>query len=230
VLLKKLINDAKGFKELYRISNGLNAIGVIHRETYRITLTEKLSSIVRSLEVEKLDRIIPLISYVDDSWTHLDVDVRQKFESYVENLPKDKFDDIETFLSFGDLKKFAEIRLRNSTRAELDGLLLFVVPSQVSDRIIELYSESESFEQANDFAATVIRYAVDYSKKQIEKIISACGGNYQIENSFEIRSVINSLRKNKDVTDENMDEMLVAAGLTNFVKVKDVEDEAEIVL
>lgn len=223
VLLKKLINDAKDYKEIYRLSTALNAIGVIHRDAYRITLSDKLSSIVRSLEAENLDRVIPLINHVEDSWSHFAADVRQKFQSYVENLPKEKLDDIDVFLSINDLKNFAEKRLRKATRAELDEPLYFTVPSQVSDRIIELYSESRSFDQANSFASTVIRYAGDYSKEQIQKIINACGENDQIEHSFEVGSVVNALRKNKNVTDEEVDEWLIEAGLNKFAKVKDEE-------
>ncbi|AUC87027.1 hypothetical protein CW735_01485 [Alteromonas sp. MB-3u-76] len=221
VLLKKLINDPKDYKEIYRLSTALNAVGVIHRDIYRNTLSEKLSHILRALEAEKLDRIIPLISYVEDSWHHLQADVRQKFQSYVENLPKDKLENIDVFLSIKDLKSFAEKRLRRATRAELDEPLFFIVPSQVSDRIIELYSESRRYEQANNFASTVIRYAGDYSKEQIQKLIIACGENDQIENSFEIGSVINALRKNETVTDEKIDEWLQEADLNKFTKVKD---------
>ncbi|WP_277811965.1 hypothetical protein [Chromohalobacter canadensis] len=225
VLLKKLINDSKDYKEIYRLTTALNAVGVIHRDTYRNTLSEKLSYIIRALEAEKLDRITPLISNVEDSWHHLQADVRQKFQSYVENLPKDKLEDIDIFLSIADLQKFAEKRLRKATRAELDEPLFFIVPSQVSDRIIELYSESRSFEKANDFASTVIRYAGDYSKEQIQKIIIACGENDQIEYSFEIGSVINALRKNKNVTDEKIDEWLQEADLNKFTKVEDDEND-----
>ena len=225
VLLKKLINDSKDYKEIYRLSTALNAVGVIHRDTYRNTLSEKLSHVVRPLEAEKLDRIIPLISNVEDSWHHLQADVRQKFQAYVENLPKDKLEDIEVFLSIADLQKFAEKRLRKATMAELDEPLFFIVPSQVSDRIIELYSESRNFEQANNFASTVIGCAGDYSEEQIQKIITACGENDQIEYSFEIGSVINALRKNKNVTDEKIDEWLQEADLNKFTKVEDDEGD-----
>ncbi|QSX31188.1 hypothetical protein JYB88_06000 [Shewanella cyperi] len=227
VLLKKLINDAKDYKEIYRVSTALNAIGVIHRDTYRNTLSDKLSSIVRSLEAENLDRVIPLINHVEDSWSHFGADVRQKFQSYVENLPTEKLDDIDVFLSINDLKEFAEKRLRKATRAELDEPLYFIVPLQVSERIIELYSESRSFDQANSFASTVIRYAGDYSKEQIQKVINACGKNDQIEYSFEVGSVVNALRKNKNVTDEEVDDWLIEAGLKKFAKVKDEEVEVD---
>lgn len=103
----------------------------------------------------------------------------------------------------------------------------FIAPLQASNRIIELYSESQNFAQANSFASTVIRYVGDYSKEQIQKIISAGGENDQIKYSVEIWSVINALKKNKNVTDEEVDGWLIEAGLEKLVKVKDEEPEAD---
>lgn len=223
VLLKKLINDAKDYKEIYRISTALNAIEVIHRKLYRKILTEKLSSIVRSLAVEKLDRVIPLIRHVEDSWSYLEADIRQKIQTYVENLPKEEIENIDIFLSIQGLKSFAEKRLKKATRTELDEAIFFVIPLQVNDRIIELYSESRNFDQANNFASTVIRYATDYSKEQIQKIISVCGDNDQIKHSFDVGSVINSIRKNKNANDDEIDGWLVEADLKRFAKIKDNE-------
>jgi hypothetical protein len=221
VLLKKLINDAKNHKEISRVATALNAIGAMHSEHYGNTLKEKLSSIVRSLEAEKLSRVTPLIFQVKDSWSYFDADVRQKLESYVESLPKDKFEDIDKFLSVDGLQKAAEKRLHVATRAELDDPLFFVAPEQVTNRIIELYSQSKNFEQANSFASTVTRYAGDYSREQIQRIIKACGDNEQIEYSFEIGAVINALRKNNSVSDDEVDEWLLASNLKKFIKVKE---------
>lgn len=221
VLLKKLINDAKDYKEISRVATALNAIGVIHNEHYSNTLKEKLSSIVRSVEAEKLNRVTPLISRVKDSWSYFDADVRQKFESYVKSLPKDKLEDIDIFLSIDGLKKFAEKRLRLATRSELDEALFFIVPEQVANKIIELYAQSRNFEQANSFASTVTRYAGDYNREQIQRIIKACGENEQVEYSFEIGTVINALRKNDNVSDDEVDEWLLESNLKKFVKVKE---------
>lgn len=223
VLLKRLINDTKDFKEVRRISTALNAIGIIHREIYKSTLTVKLSNIVRGLENEKIDRVIPIIAYVEDSWSHFEVDIKQKIESYVESLPKDKLDDIDIFLSISDLKNAAQKRVRKATRIELDESLFFVIPIQVSDRIIELYSASRNFDQANSFASTVIRHANDYSKEQVQRVIKACGENDQIEYSIEIGSVINALRKNGNVNDDQVNEWLLEVDLEKFVKIKNDE-------
>ncbi|HEX5276063.1 MAG TPA: hypothetical protein VFW42_00170 [Fluviicoccus sp.] len=221
ILLKKLINDAKDYKEINRVATALNAIELIHHQHYGNTLKEKLSSIVRNIDAEKLNRVTPLISRVKDSWLYFDADVRQKFESYVESLPKDKFDDIDIFLSIDGLKKAAEKRVRLATRAELEDSIFFGAPEQVCNRIIELYSQSKNFEQANSFASTVTRYSSDYSREQIQRIIIACGENEQIEYSFEIGAVINALRKNKNVSIDEMDEWLLSSNLKKFVKVKE---------
>lgn len=219
-----MINDAKDYKEISRVATALNAIGVIHNEHHSNTLKEKLSSIVRSIEAEKLNRVTPLISRVKDSWSYFDADVRQKFESYVENLPKDKFEDIDIFLSIDGLQKSAEKRLRIATRTELDEPLFFIAPEQVSNRIIELYAQSKNFEQANNFASTVTRYAGDYNRDQIQRIIKACGENEQIEYSFEIGTVINAIRKNNNVSDDEVDEWLLESKLNKFVKLKEESD------
>ncbi|WMC12206.1 hypothetical protein PU634_07555 [Oceanimonas pelagia] len=228
ILLKKLINeDQDDYKEIYKISTALNAVESLHRETFSETLKEKLSTIIRALEEQNLDRVIPLISNVKDSWTYFDQDVKQKIESYVENLPKEQFDDLETILSVKDLVAPAERRIRRATRSELDKPLFFIVPLQISERIIELYAESRSFDQANSFSSTVIRYAGDYTRDQIRKIIVACGENDQIEYSFEVGTVISALRKNKNVDDDEIDEWLREAGLNKFAKVEDEEPEDE---
>lgn len=113
--------------------------------------------------------------------------------------------------------------MRKATRIELDESLFFVIPIQVSDRIIELYSASRNFDQANSFASTVIRYANDYSKEQVQRVIKACGENDQIEYSIEIGSVINALRKNGNVNDDQVNEWLVEVDLEKFVKIKNDE-------
>ncbi|ARU57998.1 hypothetical protein OLMES_3979 [Oleiphilus messinensis] len=225
VLLKKLINDAKGYKEISRITTALKAIETLYREIYRDTLTGKLSSIVRAVDDGSLEKIIPVIERLNDSWSYFEDDVKQKIEAYVENLPKGKLDDIELFFSIKDLVGAAEKRLKKATRAELDDPLFFVLPSQIADRIVELYIESSSFDQANSFASTVTRYAGDFSIDQVKKIIKGCGENNQIEHSFEVGTVLNALRKNEKIDDSQFDEWLKEAGLEKYSKNEDDDEE-----
>lgn len=225
VLLKKIVNDAEDFKEVSRITSALNAVESLHRKIYTKTLKEKLSSIIRSVADDKLNNVMPILERLNDSWSYLDDDVKQKIESYIENLPKEKLDYLDFFFSNVELMGSAQKRLNKATRAELDGALFFGLPNQVADRIVELYSTSRSFDQANSFASTVTRYADDFSLEQIQKIIKACRENDQIEYSFEIGTVLNALRRNKAVVDSEFDEWLKEADLEKFAKKK--EEEAE---
>ncbi|PPD11553.1 hypothetical protein [Methylophilus sp.] len=218
ILLKKLINDVKDYKEAGRISTALNAIGNMHRECFSRTLTEKLSSIVRILDATKLGQVTPLLTGVQDSWSYFEPDIKQKLETYVENIPKDKFDDIDYFISIEGLKRSAEKRIHSATREELKESFFIIATEQLGNRIIEIFSDSSSFDQANGFAQTVIRYASDYNKDQIEKIIKAAGKNEQIKYSFEIGAVINALRKNKKVNDQEVDNWLHESNLERFSK------------
>ena len=99
----------------------------------------------------------------------------------------------------------------------------FILPSLVGDRIVKLYAESQSFEQANSFSSVVVRHAYDYTKGQVERIIRACGNNYEIKESFEVTTVINAMRQNKSVTDEEIDEWLIDVGLKKYTKPVAVE-------
>ena len=227
VLLKKIVEKAKDYKQTNKLSNALNAIREIHRIPYSKTLKGKLSSIVRGIEPGDLDRAIPLIEKVKDSWFYLEADVKHKFESYVENLPKENFDSINLFLSNEELKAAAIKRLRKATRIELDELKSSKIPLEVSDRIVALYSKSGSFDNANFFASTIIRHARDFTKEQIERIINACGENSQIKGSFEVKRVIGALRRNEHVSDEEVDVLLLAADLKEFVEEKKRKTELE---
>ena len=218
ILLKKLINETESYKETNRFVTALNAISVLHREAYNNTLKEKLSSIVRGMEAKKLNKTTPLITRVNEGWSHLEADVKQKIESYVEALPKEELEDLEALIKVEGLKDAVEKRVRNTSRAELNDSFFFITPDQILDRITKLYSESANFEQANSFATTVVRYSMDFNKQQIELIIKACGSNEQIKYSYEIGNVINSLRKNKKVTDAEIDEWLVSSDLHKYLK------------
>jgi uncharacterized protein YjaZ len=133
-------------------------------------------------------------------------------------LQLDNLDDLDLLLSHEGLAKSAQRRLLKTTRAEIAEPLFFDLPIQVGDRIAELYAGSGSFDQANSFSATVTRYASDFTKEQVEKIIRACGENFEIRNSFEVGAVINAMRTNKNVKDGEIDEWLTDVGLKQYAK------------
>ncbi|SEQ02849.1 hypothetical protein [Nitrosomonas ureae] len=225
VLLKKLLKEASDYKEGMRISSALNAVEQIHKDIYTDTLKSKLTNLIKTLSDENLDRTFLVLQRLTDSWEYLELDVKQKLEAYVENLPKEKLDELNFLLSHTGLSPSANKRLQKTTRVEIDEPLFFDLPIPVGDRIVELFVDSESFYQANSFSSTVTRYASDFTKEQVEKVIRACGDNYEIRNSFEVGKVINAMRKNKQVTDADVDAWLIDVDLKQYTKPDMVEED-----
>ena len=213
VLLKKLLNDIDDYKEGLRISSALNAIQLMRPAVYYDTLSKKLSNLIKSLDDENLCKALPILQRLTDSWKFLEDDVKQKLEAYVEDLPKEKLGNLEFVLGHAVLSASAMKRLQKATRDELNVSNFIDLPRQVGDRIVELYVNSESFEQANSFSETIIKYYSDFTKEQVEKIIRGCGDNNQIEGSFQVSAVILALRQNKSVSDQEIDSLLADVGL-----------------
>ncbi|WP_338461250.1 hypothetical protein VZH09_09260 [Synechococcus elongatus IITB7] len=218
VLLERLINDTLQYKEIYRITSALKAVEVIHQMQYRSTLENKLSIILRKLDDEQLTRIPVLIGSIKGFWSYLEADLQQKIESYVENLPQEHLSDLETFLSVNELRNAAQRRLKKTTRTDISRYFLLTSTPEIREQIVYLYSDSKSYEEANSFAPTVIEYAPIYSKGQIQKIINSCSKNTQIKDSHTVNAVIEALRKNKNLTGSELDQMLLDSGLGKFTQ------------
>lgn len=224
VLLKKLLNDTEDYKEILRISTALNVTEQMHKDIYVATLKEKLSSLFRNIDDENIDKTFPILQRLTESWEFLDEDVQQKIQAYVENLPGEKFEELNFLIEHSGLSDAATRRAKKATRNELKDSVFFILPPQVGDRIVELYADSGSFDQANSFSSTVTTNSSDFTKEQVEKVIRACGENYEIKNSFEVGTVINAMRRNKSVTNEEIDVWLNEVGLKEYVKTESAEE------
>jgi hypothetical protein len=226
VLLKKLLKGTGDYKEKLRIISALNAVECIHIETYTDTLKLKLSNLIKTLTDDNLDKTFLVFQKLTDSWEYLEPDVKQKLEAYVEYLPKEKLDVLYSLLSHAGLSPSANKRLRKTTRKEINDLILFYLPIPFGDRIVELYVESKSYDQANSFSSTVVSHAGDFTKDQVEKIVRASGENYEIRNSFEVATVISAMRKNKKVTEADFDAWLIDVDLKKYVKSDLAEEDS----
>lgn len=223
VLLKKVLKETSDYKERFRISTALNSVSQIHKEIFDATLKDKLSGLFKSVEDKDLDKTFHILQNLTDSWEYLNPDVKQKLEAYVENFPKEQLEEIDFFLTHAGLSASANRRIRTASRADLIGSIFFDLPTPVADRIVKLFVESSSFDQSNSFSSTVTIYSSDFKKEQVEKIIRACGENSQIRDSFQVGSIVNSMRKNKKVTDSEIDTWLIDVGLNEYVKLESTE-------
>ena len=224
VLLKKLLNDTEDYKEILRISTALNVAEQMHKGVYVATLKDKLSGLFRAIDDENIDKTFPILQKLTESWEFLDKDVQQKIQAYVADLPGEKLEELNFLIEHSGLSDAATRRANKASRTELKGSIFVTLPPQVGNRIVELYANSGSFDQANSFSTAVTRNSSDFNKEQVEKIIRACGDNYEIKNSFEVGAVINAMRRNKSVTNEEIDIWLNEVDLKEYVKAEPEEE------
>ena len=218
VLLKKLLNNTEDYKETLRISTALNATEQMHRDVYVATLKGKLSGLFRALDDKSIDKTFSILQRLTESWEFLDEDVQQKIDAYVVNLPAKKLEELDFLLEHSGLSDAATKRVNKVSMDELKDTIFFILPPQVGDRIVKLFTGSSSFAEANRFSMIITKNSIDFSKEQVEKIIKACGENHEIKESFEVGTVINAMRRNKTVTNEEIDNWLNEVNLKECVK------------
>lgn len=213
VLLKTFLLGTEDYKYKRRISAALGATGSLHLEAYNSALTEKLSPLIRQIDDKNLSSIFLFFGQLPDVWQFLGADVKQRLNNYVLNMPPDDFDAIEYALNFAHLKDSAEKRIKKATRKELVDSIFFDLPSQVGDRFVEIYLDSQSFDQANSWAKQLMLHAGDLSADQVRRILTNAAGNNQILGSFEIESLVSTLRKRKKLPPAEFEELLTKNGL-----------------
>lgn len=216
VLIKKLLKEEIDWKHKRRVAAALNAVVELQPHCYSKTVAEKLSPLLRSLDDAELKRIVPFFNLVKDSWQYVENDVRQRIENFVSALPVELFDDLGFLLSFDPLHKQAAARVSRATRAELKDTIFFILPNEVAERIIEIYLESKSFDQANEWAKHLAIYASDFNEDQIRRIVAGAAKNEQVLYSFELGALLNVLRSRKKISEEEFDGLLHANGLSKY--------------
>lgn len=219
LLLKILLKDAADWTRRRRIASALRAVSALHPVQYEKTLSAKLSPLVRAVDDSNLFIVIEFFQLTHDTWQYLDTDVRQRMENYVTALPKDHFEEIGFMLGFAPLRSCALSRINSATRAELKDVVFFLfieLPTEVADRLIEIYLETSSFDQANEWAKVLMIHASDFTADHVRRILSSAAKNDQLLHSFELGPLINALRGRKKVPDEEFQTLLNQNGLCQF--------------
>lgn len=216
VLIKKLLKEDVDWKHKRRVAAALNATLELHPLGYSAAFAEKLPPLLRSLEDLELKRVIAFFQLTTDTWQYVEGDVRQRIESFVSALPSDLIDDVDFLLSFAPLRKQTLSRIAVATREELKDTLFFVLPAEVSDRLITIYLESRNFDQANEWAKHLAIHASDFNEDHIRRIVTSAAKNEQILYSFELGALLSVLRSRKKISEEDFDGLLKANGLSKY--------------
>jgi hypothetical protein len=150
-------------------------------------------------------------------WTFLDEGQQTRVKAFVMNLPQDEITYVEELLQYEPLAGSAGARVAKMTLKDFNNAFFFIMPSLVRERLIEAYAASASFEEANSWGHVIQGSAVDLERREVKQILETINKNGQIKGSFQLRPVVQALRKSRGYSDAEFNALLVDNGLDEFV-------------
>jgi hypothetical protein len=219
VLAKTLLKDKPEWKRRMRIAAAMQAIQQLHPEQFARTLADTLSAVFRTVLDVDLLATINFLKLVPDSWQYLEADVRQRIQNYTSELPADDLDEMDFLLDFSPLQVQARRRVMFATKKELSQTFFFAYPKEVVDRVIALYLESKSFDEANDWAKQMFPYTDDFNADHVRRVLSNAAKNGQILGSFQIGPLVSNLRSRKKLSVDEFERLLSENGLEEYALV-----------
>jgi len=217
VIIKDLLlEDLKDYTTASKLTSSLHALHTLHRNIYETRCSEILSRIIGRVDDEKLYHVVDNISRFPYAWESLDYTQRERLKAYVLALPTADFSLVDDVLSFSPLRDEAVKRVKRASIDDLETVFVFVMPKEVIDRCIELYHESRRFDEANRVAKIIKTFALDFSKEQIQTLLSRLAANDQIKGSFEFPKVLEKIRAVASNRSVSFDELLRDSGLEEY--------------
>ena len=204
-----------GDKEAERQAHDIDAT----RRTGDLTRALKFERELLELAKDKFELISPL-EYIDldrlqapDSWQYLEADVRQRLQNYVSNFPAANLNEVDFLVKYAPLEVQARHRVRIATKKELRDTLFFDLPAEVADKYIDLYMESRSFDDANDWAKHMATHTGDFTADHVRRLLTSLAKNDQILGSFQLGPLISNLRSRKKLSEDEFESLLQRNGL-----------------
>jgi hypothetical protein len=228
VMIKELVMDDIDYRRVLRLRSALQAVMTIHREDALEIIKEQIPKIFLDISDDKLTNLAKLITYAPECMDALPYNTRLRLVGYIENMPTENFESIESLYDCVPLKIHAEKRIRSATRKDFDDSLFFTLPPLLCERLIELYIGSRSFAEANWGAQAIMRGISDFSSGQRLDIVKNIKSNDQLINSNTLLALINRIRLSKDTTDEEFDKLLSEKGLEKYTRtMKDLQKDID---
>jgi hypothetical protein len=216
VLIKSLLQDKPNYSRRKRIAAALNALSQMHPAPVTTALTDHLSKLFRLISDQDLEWEIVFLEHVPDTWQFLDPDVCQRLRNYVKVLPPANFDCLEFLLRFEPLQTQARHRTSHATKKELSESFLFDLPKEIADRYIAIYLGSNTFDDANAWAKSMIPYVGDFSSDQVRQLLLEGPQNQNIRKSFQLGSLVSALRNAKKLPVDDFELLLRSNDLDEF--------------
>lgn len=186
------------------------AVSELHRELFLKLVISHFPKLLNKTPDAGLKFILPLLARIPEIQTAIDDGLKAKLLRCIEISPAQDLNTVITAaLSTETFKAAATARIRNLTE---DFITTYVktrrgkIPGEVIDRALELYSQSESFADANKKGPNMILPAISsFSREQIVKLFDSATENDQIFHSSEFHGVLRQIRDLKILPQNDLD-------------------------
>jgi hypothetical protein len=215
VVLLKDIFVALGPERARKIA-ALKAVNALHPGPYKQAVTEKASLLIRSLADESLSLALVPVDEIPHIQESLGADVSQRLASFVRRLPSGHMNSLEWLVGSSYFGEDARSRASRATRKELKNSFFFSISGAIADRYVDIYLQSSSFDEANDWAKEIIGNIDDFDRQQILKLVVGGAENPEITGSYRFSDVIHAARKAGQVSSDELDNALKSSGLGEY--------------
>lgn len=174
---------------------GINALRSMSADAVNQSLREKLTPTVRRTPDSEVHRVIRLVASISDTCSYLESDVQMRVLTYIGTAKEaDLVQFIRYALVVSEFSQAAHARIGDLVQKSLqqiylaeshEALLNFASPpSELLDRVIELYTESGNWATSNSLAQTlIVPYSSLMNSEQISRILSAYPTNQELYDS-----------------------------------------------
>lgn len=209
--LKHLLGPELVPNTALRFIAALGAVREMHRERVEDVLQQNLSVLARSaISDERQRAVLRLLRGLTDLWLFLEKDVRATLSRYVRAVPTKALLDVSIALDCAELRGDALHRIENATEEELSAVVAKKPREDYVDRALSFYSQSESFDEANKRATSLVLPLVSTMKvEHLKAIIEACGSNDELRHSFRRKQIVDALRQQELMPPADFDQLLM---------------------
>lgn len=222
VMLKTLCTKEASRSRTVRCRHAVVAVKRMHPQLWEEMFADVLNGVVSGVKAdEDLAVVCTFAIHPKDIgvWESLKDIQRMRVSNFVMQAPSDclgLFDDLLDLPAEHELSKAAVVRLRRSTFQELKSVTwAILMPESAMDRLVKLYSASESYGEANEigrFLKSSIPEAIG-NHKHVENVVKAAAKNDQVRGSNELDQVLRVFSKQPEVGIERVRECLKANGV-----------------
>jgi hypothetical protein len=214
--VKHILGPDLSIRSAPRFIAALGAVKEMQLATFEVTMTDKLSALVRTALLDGRARsALRILRGLRFLWSFLESDVQGMITRYVEAIPTAALPiELPMALDCQSLAVAAQRRLSDATEEELAAVAARRARKEMLPRVIEIYAGSGSFDRANERAESLVIPLVPVMDRDaVERIVAAAGENDQIANSFRWKKVVDAMRQLEVMPEAEFDELLKKHGL-----------------